>query len=71
MENKSSHESPITIVDLFPDLTAEDQAAVEYRFKQYIDLVWRIYERCGREDPGLLTEQLKLANVKKPGSQAR
>lgn len=69
MENTQDHKSPVSIVDLFRDLTAQEQAAAEYNFKQYVDLVWGIYERCCREDPGLLTEQLKIANVKKPRNQ--
>lgn len=71
MENTCDDKSQVSIVDLFPDLTAQEQAAAEYNFKQYIDLVLRIYERCSHETPGLLTEQLKLANVKKPRNQAR
>jgi hypothetical protein len=44
---KLSHEQkhPITIQDLYPELTPEQQQEAEYRLKRYIDIIARIYER--------------------------
>ena len=64
MKNDFKHKRPISIVDLFPDLTTEEQAGAEYAFKQYLYLVWRICERLSAESPALLTHLLREANVK-------
>lgn len=65
MESIPSRKTQIRIVDLFPELTAEEQASAEYTFKQYLYLVWRICERVSAENPALLTQLLNEANVKK------
>lgn len=71
MKNNLNHKSPISIVDLFPEMTAEEQSTAEYVFKQYLDLVWRICERVSSEDPKLLTQLLREANVKEQNGKAR
>jgi hypothetical protein len=45
MKLPPEHEHPITIQDLYPELTPEQQQEAEYRLKQYIDIIVRIYER--------------------------
>ena len=70
MKNDLNNKSPLSIVDLFPDLKTEEQAAAEYAFKQYLYLVWRICERVSVENPALLTQSLREANVKKKNSKA-
>ncbi len=56
----------ITIADLYPDLTLEEQAEAEHNLRQYLSLVWRIYQRVKRENPEKLTETLKKANLNVP-----
>ena len=49
----------ITIQDIYPDFTPEEQAEAEYNLREYALLVWRIYERVKSENPELLTKMLK------------
>jgi hypothetical protein len=56
----------ITIADLYPDLTPEEQAEAEYNLKQYLSLVWRIYQRVKRENPEMLTKALEKARFNSP-----
>lgn len=42
---KLSHSEEITIQDLYPDLTPEQQEEAEYYLKRYMDIIWHIYER--------------------------
>ncbi len=56
----------ITIADLYPNLTLEEQAEAEHNLKQYLSLVWRIYQRVKRENPEKLTESLKKASLNVP-----
>jgi len=39
----------ITIQDLYPDFSPEEQAEAEANLKAYMNLVWRIYTRLKRE----------------------
>jgi hypothetical protein len=41
---------PLAIADLYPDLSPEEQAEAEYNLKQYVALIWRIYQRIKREN---------------------
>ena len=45
MKLAHDYERPITIQDLYPELTPEQQQEAEYRLKRYIDIIARIYER--------------------------
>lgn len=56
---KNTNKKSITIQDVYPDLSPEDQAEAEYNLKSYVRLIWRIYERVKRENPDLLTRLLK------------
>lgn len=42
---KTGSEPTITIQDLYPDLTEDQQAEAEYYLNGYIDVVRRIFER--------------------------
>lgn len=53
----------ITIADLYPNLSPQEQVEAEYNLKQYLSLVWRIYQRVKRENPDKLTEAIKKANL--------
>ena len=54
----------ITIADLYPNLTSEQQAAAEYRLLGYLAIVKRIFERVARERPDILTELEKRAMLR-------
>jgi len=53
----------ITIQDVYPDFTPEEQAEAEYNLREYAFLVWRIYQRVKDENPEVLTEILKNDRV--------
>jgi hypothetical protein len=45
MKPPHKHKHPVTIQDLYPGLTPEQQEEAEYRLRRYIDIIARIYER--------------------------
>ncbi|HSK73516.1 MAG TPA: hypothetical protein VK892_17600 [Pyrinomonadaceae bacterium] len=55
----------ITIDDLYPDLSPEEQREAEYRLLRYLAVVKRIFERISRENPELLTELERRAMLRK------
>jgi hypothetical protein len=55
----------ITIGDLYPDLSPEQQAEAEYHLLRYLALVKRIFERIARENPELLTKLERRAMLRK------
>lgn len=55
----------ITIGDLYPELSSEQQAEAEYRLLRYLALVRRIFERIARENPELLTKLERRAMLRK------
>jgi hypothetical protein len=57
-------EKQITIQNVYPDLSSEEQAEAEHNLKEYVLLVWRIFQRLEREDPEILTEALKNDRVR-------
>lgn len=59
----------LTIADLYPQLSQEEQQEAEYNFRRYIRLVWRIFERVRSENPTALTEILKQARLNESKSQ--
>jgi hypothetical protein len=71
LAGRSIHSSKkrLTIADLYPELSKEEQLEAEYNLRRYIRLVWRIFERVSRENPKALTEALKEARLKKPDHQ--
>jgi hypothetical protein len=42
-------EKEITIQDLYPDLSPEEQEQAAENWREYIRIVWRIFERHERE----------------------
>jgi hypothetical protein len=60
---ESSKEKHIVIQDVYPDLSPEEQTEAEHNLKEYVLLVWRIFQRLEREDPEILTEALKNDRV--------
>lgn len=54
----------LTISDIYPALTPEQQADAEYRLLQYLGIVKRIFERISLENPKLLTEIERRATLR-------
>lgn len=57
----------ITIADLYPDLTPEQQAEAGYHLLRYLAVVRTIFERIAKENPELLTELERRAMLRKRG----
>ena len=55
----------VTIADLYPDITSEQQDDAEYRLVGYLEIVKRIFERVCRENPEILTELEERATLRK------
>jgi hypothetical protein len=64
MPEKVPDENEITIAELYPELSPEQQAEAEFYLLGYLDVVRRIFERVSKEAPELLTELEKTANLK-------
>lgn len=59
-----NEELEITIADLYPELSPDEQAEAEFNLLGYLDVVRRIFERVAAENPNLLTELENSANLK-------
>jgi len=57
--------SDITIADLYPGLSPEQQAEAEYRLLRYLAVVRDIFEQITLEDPELLTELERRAMLRR------
>lgn len=55
----------ITIADLYPELTSEQQADAEYRLFGYLAIVRGIFERVCQEQPDFLTELERRAMLRR------
>ena len=64
-KDQSRFEDNLTIADLYPDLSPEEQRKAEYRLLRYLITVRKIFERVVREDPELLTELKRRAMLRK------
>ncbi len=58
----------ITITDLYPELSPEQQKEAEYRLLRYLAVVKDIFERIVEENPKLLTELERRAMLRKERS---
>ncbi len=47
--NNTYEASRVTVADLYPELSLEEQAEVKDTLKRYVALVWRIYQRARRQ----------------------
>jgi hypothetical protein len=63
-EKSLKNENEITIADLYPELSVEQQAEAEYYLSGYLGVVRRIFERICYEQPELLTKLEKPASLK-------
>ncbi|MGI8467019.1 MAG: hypothetical protein ACR2N3_01040 [Pyrinomonadaceae bacterium] len=59
----------ITVADLYPDLSTEQQAEAKYRMLRYLAIVKDIFERICEENPKLLTELERRAMLRKEGQK--
>ncbi|HLY61036.1 MAG TPA: hypothetical protein VKV95_09825 [Terriglobia bacterium] len=57
MDNNHQEQKPITIADLYPNLSPEEQAEAGETFHGYLEVTLRIYERL--ESEGKLDDVLK------------
>ena len=60
-----NNQNEITIADLYPDLSPEQQAEVEYRMLRYLALAKDTFEQICEENPKLLTELERRAMLRK------
>ena len=58
-------ENEITIADLYPQLTADEQAEAKENWLRYLRVVRRIFNHIVREKPEILTELEKRARLRK------
>jgi hypothetical protein len=63
--NYRQFESDITIADLYPDLSPEEQAEAEYRLLRYLAVVKEIFEEICESKPEILTELERRAMLRK------
>lgn len=70
-DQQSNDSDNITITDLYPELTPEQQADAEYRLLGYLEIIKRIFERVCRENPEILTELEERATLRKTGNPPR
>ncbi len=63
-QTTSQDEKEITVADLYPELTSEQQAEAEFYLLGYLDVVRRVFERVCHDHPEFLTELEKTASLK-------
>jgi hypothetical protein len=59
----SKNKKSITIQDLYPDLSPEEQEEAEHNLKEYVRIIWGIYNRHKQE--GTLDDFIKEARKHK------
>lgn len=65
-ENKKEQpEGEITIADLYPDLSPEEQVEAEYRLLRYLAVCREIFEEIYESQPEVLTELERRAMLRK------
>lgn len=55
----------ITVADLYPDLSSEQQAEAEYRMLRYLAVVKEIFEGICKKNPNILTGLERRAMLRK------
>ncbi len=68
-QTSSPDKKEITIADLYPELTREQQAEAEENWLRYLAVVKRIFEDICREKPEILTELERRAMLRKKGNR--
>lgn len=60
-----NNEKEITIADLYPELSPDEQTLAKENWLRYLQVVRRIFERICEENPKLLTELERRAMLRK------
>ena len=58
-------EKSISLNELFPELSGEEQREAEENLRQYLAVVRRIFEHAHANDPKILTELQRRARLRK------
>lgn len=58
-------EKSISLNELFPELSGEEQREAEENLRQYLAVVRRIFEHVQAHDPKILTELRRRARLRK------
>lgn len=61
----------ITIADLYPELSPEEQQETEYRMLRYLAVVKEIFEEICESKPEILTELERRAMLRKKRNNPR
>jgi hypothetical protein len=59
--SRTQSEPPITVADLYPDLSMEEQQEAAYYLSRYVELVRRVFERTQN-----LTKDDELPSMRMP-----
>lgn len=59
---KNSAQPELTIKDVYPELSAEEQKVAEENLERYLEVVMRIFERIN-SSPGLLTDMKREPKI--------
>lgn len=66
MDLRTPKKNLSTLKDLYPDLNEDEYALIDFNFKRYMQLVWRINQSQHSRQLLLLTEKSRPARVKGP-----
>lgn len=55
----------ITIADLYPDLTIEEQAEAENNLVRYLGVIKRVFDYISEQNPKILTEVKRRARLRR------
>ena len=58
-------EKPISLTELFPELSEEEQREAEENLRQYLAVIRRIFEHVQANNPKILTELRRRARLRK------
>lgn len=62
-------ENKVTIPDLYPDLTSDEQTEAEENLRRYLVVVRQIFQTIVDGKPKILTELRKRASLRKRGNR--
>jgi len=65
------NKNEITVADLYPDLSPEQQQEAKYRMLRYLAVVKDIFEQICEDNPELLTELERRAMLRKERNNSR
>jgi hypothetical protein len=65
----TNDDKEITVTDLYPELTPEEQVAAQENWLRYLRVVRRIFVYVSEENPEILTELEKRVRLRKEKEQ--